>query len=82
MDFTYSDGTWNPEKHAYENGGWKTKTPDSNQISVENKGETGVDVTFSYLPINSAVSGSFTDNAASLSQALCAFLRRKQEMPG
>lgn len=63
LDFTYSDGTWNPEKHAYENGGWKTKTPDSNQISVENKGETGVDVTFSYLPINSAVSGSFTDNA-------------------
>lgn len=65
LDFTYSDGTWNPEKHAYENGGWKTKTPDSNQISVENKGETDVKVTFRYTQKNPAVavSGRFTDNA-------------------
>lgn len=63
LEFTYSDGTWNPEKHAYENGGWKTKTPDSNQISVENKGEAEVKVTFRYTQKNSAVSGSFTDNA-------------------
>ena len=63
LDFTYSDGTWNPEKHAYENGGWKTKTPDSNQICVENKGVTAVKVTFRYTQKNSAVSGSFTDEA-------------------
>ena len=63
LDFTYSDGTWNPENHAYENGGWKTNTPDSNQITVENKGEAKVTVTFSYTKTNSAVSGSFTDNA-------------------
>lgn len=63
LDFTYSDGTWNPEKHAYENGGWKTKTPDSNQISVENKGETDVKVTFRYTQKNPAVSGSFADEA-------------------
>lgn len=63
LDFTYSDGTWNPEKHAYENGGWKTKTPDSNQICVENKGVTDVKVTFRYTQKNSAVSGSFADEA-------------------
>lgn len=63
LDFTYSDGTWNPENHAYENGGWKTNTPDSNQITVENKGEAKVTVTFSYTKTNSAVSGSFADEA-------------------
>ena len=63
LDFTYSDGTWNPENHAYENGGWVTKAPDGNQITVENKGETDVTVTFSYTQKNSAVSGRFTDNA-------------------
>ncbi len=61
LDFTYSDGTWNPEKHAYENGGWVTNTSNGNRISVENKGETGVNVTFSYTKINPAVSGRFTD---------------------
>ena len=63
LEFTYSDGTWNPEKHAYEGGGWKTKTSDGNQITVENKGVAEVKVTFSYTKTNSAVSGSFTDNA-------------------
>ena len=62
LDFTYSDGTWNPVNHAYENGGWKTNTPEGNMITVENNGATGVDVTFSYTKINSAVSGSFTDD--------------------
>ena len=63
LDFTYSDGTWNPEKHTYEGGDWSTKTPDDNQIRVENKGEAEVTVTFSYTPKNPAVSGSFTNNA-------------------
>lgn len=63
MEFTYSDGTWNPVKHAYENGGWKTNTSDGNQISVENKGAADVNVTFSYTQTNRAVSGSFADNA-------------------
>lgn len=63
LDFTYSDGTWNPENHAYENGGWVTNTSDGNQIRVENKGETDVKVTFRYTQTNHAVSGSFTDEA-------------------
>lgn len=63
LDFTFSDGTWNPENHAYENGGWKTNTPDSNQITVENKGVAEVKVTFSYTQTNHAVSGSFADEA-------------------
>ncbi len=63
LEFTYSDGTWNPAKHAYENGGWVTNTSDGNQISVENKGETNVNVTFSYTQTNRAVLGSFTDKA-------------------
>ena len=63
LDFTYLDGTWNPENHAYENDGWVTNTSDGNQIRVENKGVTDVTVTFSYTPKNPAVSGSFTNNA-------------------
>ncbi len=63
LDFTYSDGAWNPENHTYEGGDWSTKTPDDNKIRVENKGETDVTVTFSYSQKNSAVSGSFADNA-------------------
>ncbi len=63
LEFTYSDGTWNPEKHAYENGGWVTNTSDGNQIRVENKGVAEVKVTFRYTQKNSAVLGSFTDNA-------------------
>ena len=63
LDFTYSDGTWSPEKHTYEGGDWSTNTSDGNMISVENKGEAEVTVTFSYTPTNSAVSGSFTDEA-------------------
>ncbi len=63
LDFTYSDGAWNPEKHTYEGGDWSTNTSDGNMISVENKGEAEVTVTFSYTPTNSAVSGSFTDEA-------------------
>lgn len=62
LDFTYSDGTWNPENHAYENGGWVTNTSDGNQIRVENKGVTDVKVIFSYTQKNPAVSGSFADN--------------------
>lgn len=61
LDFTYSDGAWNPEKHAYEGGSWKTNTSNGNQIRVENKGETDVKVTFRYTQKNSAVSGSFAD---------------------
>lgn len=63
LDFTYSDGTWNPEKHAYENDGWKTNPSDGNKITVENKGVTDVKVTFRYTQKNSAVSGSFADEA-------------------
>ena len=63
LDFSYSDGTWNPAKHAYENGGWVTNTSDGNQITVENKGVTDVTVTFSYTQTNRAVLGSFTDKA-------------------
>ena len=63
LDFTYSDGAWNPEKHTYEGGGWVTNTSDGNMISVENKGVTDVKVTFSYTQTNHAVSGSFTDKA-------------------
>lgn len=63
LDFTYSDGTWNPENHAYEGDGWMTNTSDGNQIRVENKGKADVTVTFRYTQTNSAVSGSFTDKA-------------------
>lgn len=36
MEFTYSDGTWNPETYTYENVGWKPASEGGNKISVTN----------------------------------------------
>lgn len=64
MEFTYTDGTWNPETHEYEDAGW-TVEEDENKISVTSTSNVAVKVSYSYAqaPGYEALSGSFTDGA-------------------
>ena len=55
MEFTYtggSEGTWNPEKHDYENaiaGGW-TWADKANEITLTNHSNVAVKAMFAYTP--------------------------------
>lgn len=67
MVFTYTDGSkgfWNPDTHRFDNpteGGWKSNSVDGNKITVTNNGNVGVNVTYNYEQIDTAVLASFTD---------------------
>lgn len=63
MEFTYSEGTWNAETHTYDGSGWIPDETDSNAISITNKGNVEVSVSYGYTQTNAAVTGSFTDGA-------------------
>lgn len=61
LSFTYSDGTWNPDTHEYENDGWTVDEEGGNSIKVENTGNTDVNVTYEYKADETGITGSFTD---------------------
>ncbi len=62
MEFTYTDGTWNPEKHKYESAGWSC-AKNGNRIIVTSNSKVPVTVYYSYSKVAGygSVSGSFTD---------------------
>lgn len=62
MEFTYSDGIWNPETHEYEGTGW-TSGVNANRISVTSSSNMPVTVSYSYTQDAGylAVNGSFTN---------------------
>lgn len=62
MEFVYSDGTWNPETHEYEGGGW-THEPDANKITITSESNIEIGVGFEYKQESSFtdISGSFAD---------------------
>ncbi len=63
MSFTYTDGPWDPEKHEYTPGRWSEDAQDSGMITVENQGNTDINVIFTYAKAeNSPVEGSFVDS--------------------
>jgi len=66
MEFTYNEGIWNPETHTFVGAGWAPDAVDGNKISVANKGDVDLDVTFTYTQAEmvTAVSGRFVDGAA------------------
>ena len=71
MEFTYtaaSEGTWDPETHAYTNKQNASWSYANNKITVTNHSNTEVKATFSYTPATnySAVNGTFVgvDNKA------------------
>ncbi len=61
LSFTYSDGTWNPDTHEYENDGWTVDNEGGNSIKVENTGNTDVNVTYDYKAVENGINGRFTD---------------------
>lgn len=60
LQFTYKDKAWNPQTHAYENGGWST---DGGKLTVTNNGSAEVAAEFAYASASglSEVSGSFSE---------------------
>ena len=59
MNFTYTDGTWNPTEHQYEGAGWTDNG--SGYVTVRNNGEKDVETSFAYASGRSDISGGFTD---------------------
>ena len=66
MEFTYCDGDWNPDSHTYENGYWKADETDGDVITVQNKGNVAVSVTFDYTKSDAAVSAQFRTGATAV----------------
>ena len=60
MEFSYSDGTWNPATHTYQNGRWTVGgNATASTIFVQNKGNISVNVSFRYAAKDGTVSVIF-----------------------
>lgn len=65
LNFTYSDGSWNPTSHQYEGVGW-TANEDSNYFVVTNNGASEVSVDISYNSDRTDIAGSFKNGETSI----------------
>ena len=70
LSFTYSDGTWNANTHTYDGAGWTVDTEESNSITVDNTGNTGVNVSYAYQNAETGITGSFTDGENPVSEPM------------
>lgn len=61
MEFTYTDGEWQPESHSYADGKWTPDAEDGGVITVKNTGNKDVSVTFGYTKTVDEVEGGFAD---------------------
>ena len=68
LSFTYSDGTWNPDTHTYDGAGWNVDEEGGNSITVDNTGNTGVNVYYAYQNAETGITGSFTDGENPVSE--------------
>lgn len=57
MEFVYTDGVWNTEKHIYEGAGWTDNG--TGYVTVKNSGTVETSVRFSYLTDRADISGDF-----------------------
>lgn len=57
MEFEYTDGVWNTEKHIYEGAGWTDNG--TGYVTVKNSGTVETSVRFSYLTDRTDISGDF-----------------------
>ena len=60
MEFTYTDGGWDPETHSYHAGSWTT---DGGEIAARNNGTVAIDTAFAYTPADgiSGITGTFSN---------------------
>lgn len=68
MEFTYTDGAWNAETHSYGEGSWSDNG--TGWVTVENTGNTGVNVTYIYEQVRTDIDGSFTDGTNAITEAV------------
>lgn len=61
LEYTYTDGTWKTDTHTYEGGGWTANTEGGDAITVENKGDVDVTVSYQYDQDIASISGDFAD---------------------
>ncbi len=50
MEFTYSDGTWDPQLHEYVNPGWTVDEEDGDKVTVTNKSNVSLKAEVSFTP--------------------------------
>lgn len=60
LSYTYDEGTWNASTHTYEGGGW-TAADNGNSVTVQNTGTLDVTASYTYNPVVTGITGSFTD---------------------
>lgn len=74
MDFTYTagDGTWDPTKHAYTNGGEGRWSSENNTVKVTNHSNAEVNVTLAYAAADgyTNINGEFDKSTISLATAV------------
>lgn len=63
MEFTYTDGQWNPETHDYDDGVWNCP---GGEIMVKNNGNVTVKAAFTYERALEGIVGSFTRENVSI----------------
>lgn len=57
MEFVYTDGVWNTEKHIYEGAGWTDNG--TGYVTVKNSGTVGTSARFFYITDRTDISGVF-----------------------
>ncbi|NLJ40047.1 MAG: hypothetical protein GX352_00310 [Clostridiales bacterium] len=69
MEFTYTDGAWNPNTHEYDDGGW-TAAENANRISIINNTDNPVTISYSYTRETGFenIAGNFTDGTNTIRQ--------------
>lgn len=67
MDFTYSDGTWQPDSHTYIGAGWQANE-NSNYFTVTNSGGSDVTVNAVYTTERTDIAGSFSDGTNTITE--------------
>ena len=61
LEFTYTDGQWDPETHSYKGGGWSDS---GGNFTVKNNGNVGVETKFSPGGMKKATGRELTSNCA------------------
>lgn len=61
MDFVYDKGTWDPQTHRYDGGGWQDNG--TGLITVKNAGNVVISADFAYETEREDISASFADGA-------------------
>ena len=77
LEYTYTDGEWNPDTHTYEEGAW-TADNGGDSITVKNTGSVDTTVSYLYSPSVTTVSGRFSGDDGNFIDAPVALVRGEE----